>query len=255
MKKLIQILFISLLMVSGSVMAEPTIKDIYQMAQTDKEQALKMIDQVIEAHPKSAKAYFVKTEILLSMNRVPLARIAYNHADKLDSTFGYVKPETLIKVRKALGIKSQQVSEQKFDIASILMICGIVVAGIFVIWLIVRKRTSAEPQYVPQSTFNRPITPYSGSSMSTAPAQSGSGGGTGSGIMSGLATGVAVGAGAVAGAALANHLINGNHSNNNDYKPSSSDSSYTPSSDFGVSDSSSWDSSSSDSDSSDDSNW
>lgn len=227
------------------IMAEPTVKEIFQIAQTNKEQALKMIDQVIEARPKSAKAYFVKTELLLSMKRVSEARDAYYRADKLDSTFGYVDSSTLTKVRNALGIKqkSETISNQ-----NIIIVCGIVICGIVIIWLIVRKRESQPPSYMPNN-MNRPITPFhpSPSNTTSAPVQSGSAT-SGSGIMGSLATGAAVGVGAVAGAALANHLINGNNSSASTKNVTPE---YTPSSDFGVS-SDSWDSgSSSDSSSSD----
>ena len=244
MKKLMQILVLSVsVLFCNGIMAEPTVKEIYQTAKTNKEQALTMIDQVIDAHPKSAKAYFVKTELLLSMKRISEARDAYYRADKLDSTFGYADSGTLTKVRNALGIKpkSESISNQ-----NIIIVCGIVICGILIIWFIVRKR---EPQT--SNNMNRPLTPFnpapSNTSTASAPVQSG-GATSGSGIMGSLATGAAVGVGAVAGAALANHFINGNHSSEptKNITPE-----YTPSSDFGVS-SDSWDSgSSSDSSSSD----
>ena len=247
MKKLMQILVLSVsVLFCNVIMAEPTVKEIFQIAQTNKEQALKMIDQVIDAHPKSAKAYFVKTELLLSMKRISEARDAYYRADKLDSTFGYADSNTLTKVRNALGIKqkSETISNQ-----NIIIVCGIIICGIVIIWLIVRKRESQPPSYMP-TNMNRPITPFhpSPSNAQSAPVQS-SGATSGSGIMGSLATGAAVGVGAVAGAALANHFINGNHSSEPTKNVTPE---YTPSSDFGVSDSSSWDSgSSSDSSSSD----
>lgn len=241
----ILVLFVSVLF-CNVIMAEPTVKEIFQTAQTNKEQALKMIDQVIEAHPKSAKAYFVKTELLLSMKRISDARDTYYRADKLDSTFSYADSNTLTKVRNALGIKqkSETISNQ-----NIIIVCGIVICGIVIIWLIVRKKESQPQPYMPTNYMNRPITPFhpSPSNTQSSPVQSG-GATSGSGIMGSLATGAAVGVGAVAGAALANHFINGNHSSEptKNITPE-----YTPSSDFGVSDSSSWDSGSSSDSSSD----
>jgi hypothetical protein len=239
MKKLMQILVLSVsVLFCNVIMAEPTVKEIFQIAQTNKEQALKMVDQVIDAHPKSAKAYFVKTELLLSMKRVSEARDAYYRADKLDSTFSYADSNTLTKVRNALGIKpkSETISNQ-----NIIIVCGIVICGIVIIWIIVRKREPQSPPYMP-TNMNRPITPFhpSPSNAQSAPVQSGSAT-SGSGIMGSLATGAAVGVGAVAGAALANHFINGNNSSASTKNVTPE---YTPSSDFGVSDSSSWDSSS-----------
>jgi hypothetical protein len=246
MKKIMQILVLSVsVLFCNVIMAEPTVKEIFQIAQTNKEQALKMIDQVIEVRPKSAKAYFVKTELLLSMKRVSEARDAYYRADKLDSTFSYVDPNTLAKVRNTLGIKpkSETISNQ-----NIIIVCGIVICGILIIWLIVRKREPQSPNYMPNN-MNRPITPFhpSPSNAQSAPVQSG-GATSGSGIMGSLATGAAVGVGAVAGAALANHLINGNNSSASTKNVTPE---YTSSSDFGVSDSNSWDSGSSSDSSSD----
>lgn len=254
MKNIIQILVLSLsVLFYNTVMAEPTVKEIFQTIQTDKNQALKMVDEVIKNHPNSSKAYFIKTEILLAMGKKDLAKESFIKSEKLDPTFGYAKPESVTRVRNALGIKpkSESISNE-----NILIIGGIVLAGILIIWMIVRRREPPVPTYMPNN-YNRPITPFHPAPVNTNATVGGTGGttnGSGSGIMGNLATGAAIGAGAVAGAALANHLINGNNSGSSSYRSEdTSSSSYTPDSDFGVSDSGSWDSgdSSSSSDSSD----
>jgi hypothetical protein len=238
MKKIIQTLILSMTLFFGHVvLADPTVKEIFQTSQTNKEQALSMIDDIIKKHPNSSKAYFVKTELLLSMGKNWLAKETFLKAETLDPKFSYAKPESVTRVRNALGIKpkSESISNQ-----NIIIFCGIVICGILIIWLIVRKRESQPPSYMPNNT-NRPITPFhpSPSNTTSAPVQSGSTT-SGSGIMGSLATGAAVGVGAVAGAALANHLINGNNSSQPTKNVTPE---YTPSSDFGVS-SDSWDSSS-----------
>lgn len=257
MTKIIQILVLSLsVLFYNNVMAEPTVKEIYQTLQTDKNQALSMINEVINNHPNSSKAYFIKTEILLAMGKKGLAKESFIKSEKLDPTFGYAKSESVTRVRNALGIKPKSESMSN---ENILIVGGIILAGILIIWLIVRRREPQTPTYMPNN-YNRPITPFHPAPVNTNATVGGTGGTTGggttsgssSGIMGSLATGVAVGAGAVAGAALANHLINGNNSNSPSYRPDNQSSSYTPDSDFGVSDSDSgsWDSGSS-SDSSD----
>lgn len=259
MKKIILALILSLsTLFFNSVMAEPTVKEIYQMGQTDKEQALKMINEIIAKHPNSSKAYFVKTELLLMMSKKDLAKESFIRAEKLDSTFSYSKPEVVTRVRNALGIKTKT---ETISNENMLIVGGIIIGGILIIWLIIRRREPKTPVYMPTNYSNKPITPYNpvtnpvaSNTVATQPqsAQSGSSS-VGSGIMGNIATGVAVGAGAVAGAALANHLINGSNRSDNNHT-STSNSSYTPDSDYSVSDSGGWDSSSSDS-SSDDSNW
>lgn len=255
MKTFIQTLIVSTAFLFGIVHAEPTVKEIYQTAQTDRAQALVMIDQVIAARPNSSKAHFIRAELLLSMNNKSQARAAFIRAEQLDPGFVYASADSVNRLRSKLDIKTAS----SFNNDTMVIVGLIVVFGILAIWLIVRRKQSPVQPYIPTNYMNRPITPFSpappnntnNTQSGITPSQSAPT--TGSNIMSNVATGVAVGAGAVAGAALANHLINGNKSSaaQTDAVDSTR---YTPDSNFGVSDG--WDSSDSGSSSgSDSSDW
>lgn len=257
MQKFIQSLVIVVALITGSVaLAEPTVQDIYRTSQTDRAAALNMINEVIKKHPNSSRAYFVKTEILLSMNKKSQAKESFLMAEKLDPKFAYAKSETVARVKTAVGIQS---ANSFFDKENIFLVGGILIAGILVIWLIVRRKTPTYPNYMPNS-YNRPITPYNPYTAGAQPgqaqptAQPQSSGPSGSGIMGSLATGAAMGAGAVAGATLVNHLLKGNEGSSGTAKDTSAPQyvpTYTPDDNFGVDSAGSWDSGDSGSDNSD----
>ena len=252
MKKFIQsLVVVASIMIGSSVLAEPTVKEIYQTSQTDRAAALNMINAVIKNRPNSARAHFIKAELLLSMNKKAEAKESFFVAEKLDPTFAYARPETVTKLRTALGVKSKP---DLFDNTSMFIVGGIIVGGVIIIWLIVRRRETEYPRYLPSGGLNKPITPYNqvpplSENNSVPPSATGVAGATGtaaapsrgSGIMGGLATGAAMGAGAVAGAALVNHMMNGNKASAAPAEPTAAAPepapSYVPDSDFGFSDS------------------
>lgn len=217
---------------------EPTPQEIYQTKQTDRAKALTMVDEVIAKRPNNSKAYFIKSEILLSLGKKSAAKDAFIRAEQLDPTFKYAKAEEVARVRSALGIKSAS----SFNNDTMIIVGLIIVFGILAIWLIVRRKQPPVQSYIPTNYMNRPITPFNpappnntnNTQSGITPSQSTPT--AGSNIMSNIVTGVAVGAGAVAGAALANHLINGSKSSAAPTDSGSESTQYVPDSNFGVSD-------------------
>ena len=83
--------------------AEPTIKQIYDMAASGKlPEAQTMVQQVLVAHPKSAKAHFVQAELFARQGNAPRAREALAEADRLEPGLAFVKPEVVRSLRAQL---------------------------------------------------------------------------------------------------------------------------------------------------------
>jgi predicted negative regulator of RcsB-dependent stress response len=222
MKSLIySVLIAAVLLFGNAVSAEPTVKEIYQTAQTDSARALVLIDQVIENRPNSSRAHFIRAEILLAMGKKSQARESFIRAERLDPTLRYALPETVDKLRTQLNVKPDSVLDNK----TILMFALIAVLLVLVVWLLVRSKSQNKP-YTLDSTSYRPMPPITpmtaGNNISqatatqsqTTPAVAPQAAQSGmrSNIMGGLATGLAVGAGIAAGSALANNLMNSKES-------------------------------------------
>ena len=83
--------------------AEPTLKQIYETAAAGKlPEAQIMVQQVLVAHPKSAKAHFVQAEMFSRQGNFPRAREALAEADRLEPGLPFVKPEVVQVLRKQL---------------------------------------------------------------------------------------------------------------------------------------------------------
>lgn len=241
MKKLISALVVSLAMFTTVVVAQPTVKEIYQTAQTDKQRALGMINEVIRLHPNSARAYYIQSELLLQSGKKAEARASFVKSQQLDPSLSFAKPESVTRLRTALGIKQSNSTGLGVNTDQLILWgCGILLVILIAIMFMRRKKPPV-PDYV--SSYNlqpRPITPFNqntatqpaaGQPPQTAPA---AGGGS---LMGSLAQGAAMGVGVAAGATLANHLLNGNKSSASPVDSAPSVPSYTPDSDFGVMDS------------------
>ena len=94
---------------SGLAMAqqEPTMNQIYAAAQAGNiDQAQVMVQQVLVAHPKSAKAHFVQSELFARQGNVPKAREALSEAQRLAPGLPFAKPEAVTSL--FCGIKSSK---------------------------------------------------------------------------------------------------------------------------------------------------
>ena len=83
--------------------AEPTLRQIYETAAAgDLPEAQLMVQQVLVAHPKSAKAHFVQAEMFSRQRNLPRARESLAEADRLEPGLPFVKPEVVQVLRKQL---------------------------------------------------------------------------------------------------------------------------------------------------------
>ena len=92
----------------GAAMAqsEPSLKQIYEAAQSGKvDQAQVMVQQVLIAHPTSAKAHYVQAELFARQGQASRGREALQMADKLAPGLPFAKPEAVQALRTQLASK------------------------------------------------------------------------------------------------------------------------------------------------------
>ena len=86
--------------------AEPTIKQIYEAAESGQiAQAQTMVQQVLIAHPNSARAHFVQAELFARQGLPSRGREALQAADKLAPGLPFAKPEAVQALRTQLTSK------------------------------------------------------------------------------------------------------------------------------------------------------
>ena len=249
----------TLLLLAGSAMAEPTIDQVYQAANAGKfEEARSMMQEVLKAHPDSAKAHYVQAELLARQGDNGAARVELQKARSLNAGLSFAKPESVRALERQLGLgggapvsnAGQPVASARPGIPGWVWMAGIGALVAFLFWR--RQRPAPGPQwdgrigpggapsaaapYTPNAPYGG--APYGGSAYPPPPS-------TGSSLLGSLATGAAIGGGLVAGEALAHRLLDGDESRQHGNAPLIDD---TPSrdasmggDDFGISDSSSWD--------------
>jgi uncharacterized protein len=242
----------------------PTIHQVYQTAQAGHlDDAQHMVDQVLKAHPESAKAHFVNAEILVRQGNMANAKSELALAEKLSPGLPFAKPESVENIKQRISEKgstesmntASTQSGQSIDKTFPWMMLVIGIGAVLLIWMVLRSVFSRRAETYPSqnnggysSTAGRGYPIGSGNPAGFGggqpyPAQTG--GGIGSGIASGLATGAAAGVGIVAGEALMHHFMDGSTNetmNNAPYGNNNNQLSNTiDDPDFGVSDSSSWD--------------
>lgn len=91
---------------NGPVMAqsEPTLAQVYAAAQSGQlDQAQRMIQQVLMAHPQSAKAYFVQSELEARQAHWAKARTALATAEKLAPGLPFAKAQAVQALRTQLA--------------------------------------------------------------------------------------------------------------------------------------------------------
>lgn len=157
--------------------SEPTLNQIYQAAQSGQiEQAQVMMQQVLVAHPDSAKAHFVQAELFARQGKLTQARESLAQAEKLKPGLPFAKIESVQALRAQLAAKpaapatnlsahrlgsspsNQPVEpEPSFPWGLVLALCGAAIA--LVIFLSRRKAASA---YEAQSAYAGPAAMQSG---------------------------------------------------------------------------------------------
>ncbi len=226
---------------------EPTLNQVYATAQAGKmDQAQVMMQQVLVAHPNSAKAYFVQAELYSRQGNLGKAREALATAEKLSPGLAFAKPEAVQTLRAQLAAKSAAPTARSVapvrsvvpDAPSsssswglpLLLAGAAIVAGYFIFRRRVPQPYAQQPVYANQGGMSGPQTfgaggggvaggvmqpPYGQAAYGQAgygqPAYGQpSGSGIGGRIMGGVATGLAVGAGVMAAEAIGRNLM-GNH--------------------------------------------
>jgi len=252
-------------LVAVPALAEPTIDQVYQAVESGHmAQAQQMMDEVLQAHPNSAKAHYVEAELLARQGNMGAAGEQLRTAERLEPGLPFARREAVNQLQQRISSGSGSamapaVSRSGVPWNGILLIGALVILA-FIVIRALRARRAATASYGGPGGSGygpRPVTPYGAPYGGAGVPQAGvppAGGGIGSGIMGGLATGAALGAGMVAGEALAHRLGEGMHGNSGAAGSWGDDQARNDDmggQDFGVSDGSSWDDSSSSADAGD----
>ncbi len=245
---LIPILAIAL---AGPVLAaaDPTLSQVYEAARTGHvAQAQQMMARVLQDHPTSAKAHYVAAELYARQHDTTMARKELDAAEALQPGLPFADAASVGALQRELStthsvnaLPVRPAAHSSFPWGTVV----VVLAGVGVLWLLLRRRTppanvaSAYSGPYPVGTPTAPAGPVSPAGTAVGPS-------IGSGIAGGLASGLAVGAGVVAGEEIARHLLgSGEPENNAPPAPHESvdlaQNDDLGGQDFGVEDASSWD--------------
>lgn len=246
--------------------AEPSIDDIYQAERAGRtEQAQQMIDEVLKAHPNSAKAHYVAAEIAADHGQPAKAREELERAQQIAPNLPFANQGEVLRLQSRIstgapagGATSPGAGRRVADSqgpSGAAIALGLVALAFFG-WLVLRFIRHAQQPRIANS-YGAPMgpgygAPYAGPGY--GPQGYGPGGGLGSQVAGGLATGLAVGAGVVAAEAIGDRIFGhgGTHAGDriaNVDSGADPGPAYQPVDDFGISDSSSWDDGGSSSDS------
>ena len=251
--------------------SEPTLAQVYATAQAGNlEQAQVMMQQVLVAHPGSARAHFVQAELSARQGKLGRAREALASAEKLSPGLSFAKPEAVQALRSQLAAASAAPARSQpsnravsmppppapastFSWGLPLLLAGLAIAlGYFMFRKKPQNSFEPQPAYANQGgltgaqSFGMGNNPGAGT-MATPYGQPGASG-LGGKVMGGLATGLAVGAGVMAAQAIGRSLM-GNHDQsgrepdhfaNNDTQALSSNPDMGGQN-FGINDTGSWD--------------
>ena len=243
--------------------SEPSLNAVYATAQEGKlDQAQVMMQQVLIAHPNSAKAYFVQSELYARQGNMGRAHESLAKAEKLAPGLPFAKPEAVQALRARLNGTHSSGSATPPTVhaaapqpsSSWLVPAALAAAVVALGYLVFRKKAPVQ-SYGPPSWGSGN---GSGSSVAMQPpfgqpqygaAGYGQPGGSGLGgkIMGGVATGLAVGAGVMAAEAIGRNLM-GHNANapstdnfgNNTIAPQANNYDMGGQ-DFGVNDAGTWD--------------
>jgi uncharacterized protein len=217
--------------------ADPTMDQVYQAVRAGEvTQAEQMMTQVLRDHPQSAKAHYVAAEVYARAGDVPTARAELGTAQRLEPGLPFARAQSVQALQRELS-QGETVQTRSgytnprppFSMSTVLLVLG----GIFVLWLMFRRRTAPANGY-PQYPGAMPA-----GVGGVAPGYGGPG--LGSGLAGGLASGLAVGAGVVAGEELARHFLDRPGGALPGAVEPGPDNGAMGGNDFGVSDANSWD--------------
>jgi len=255
---------------SGPAMAaEPSVRDVYATARAGQvDKAITMMDEVIKAHPNSAKAHYVQAELMAKQGRTADARTQLAAAEKLAPGLPGIQPQSVSALKSQLnggsvgnGAVTTTEAPRPAQSRGISWV-GIVLIGalVFGVLAFFRRRNRQAEVYNPPmgGGYGAQGGPGFGGQGFGGPGYGGQGfgggypqqgGGMGSSILGGLATGAAAGAGFAAGERIIDGMF-GDHKDEQ-RRAVHEDTNSAANQDmggnvFGISDDSSWDSSSDD---------
>lgn len=205
--------------------AEPTMNDIYAKAQAGQlAEAQTMVQQVLVAHPNSAKAHYVQAELFARQGALDKARQSLATAEQLAPGLPFANAHSVQELRAQLSAPraiANTPNQAVYQPAAKqgnnwLLPVGLTALFFIGVMLWMRSRRPQTPvyngsSYDAGSGMNTPapypVNPQPGYGNGYgAPAQPS----MGSRIAGGLATGLAVGAGVVAAEAIGRSLMGGN---------------------------------------------
>ena len=264
LKRLTLPLGLALVMLAGTALAaDPSAHQIYLTLKGGNiGEAQQMIQQVLRDHPQSAKAHFVAAEVDARAGNYGLARQQLAKAESLAPGLPFERASAVSQLRRQLGERGgagfarSAPARHGSNLGWALLLIG----GVIVVWMIVRRRMAARYNTYPGQFAAGPgqvpggMPPGGPAGMAGgyppgyAPGYGpGAGPGAGSGIMRGLGTGLAIGAGMAAGEELVDHMLGGN-SGGGVIPDANAGQAIDPQvnsemggNDFGMSDSGSWD--------------
>lgn len=265
----------------GSAMAqtEPTLDQVYEAAKSGQlDKAQTMMQQVLVAHPNSAKAHYVQAELSARAGNLSRAREELANAEKLAPGLSFAKPDAVQHLRNQLAGKSSVSANANANALSVAPAAvapappassfpwglALALGGAAIGLGIYLTRKKAAPPLAPATAYGNglsgpqtfgmgnasPNAPYGQPPYGQAPyGQPAASSGLGSRVAGGLATGLAVGAGMMAANAIGKTLMgDGEHGsraadqgasgNGWDAAPQNAD---MGGQDFGIQDGGSWD--------------
>ena len=176
-KLLAKLILVASLLAGGLAMAqsEPTMSQIYSTAQAGRlDDAQVMVQQVLVAHPKSAKAHFVQAELYSRQGKLDLARQALASAEQNAPGLSFAKPEAVKALRAQLGAMPLAVPAKPVPVSyaspqapaqsssswllPLVLAGGLITAAFFFFRRRAPEPVFQQPAYAPQSGLNGPQT-------------------------------------------------------------------------------------------------
>lgn len=186
----------------------PTIHQVYDAAKSGHlDQAQRMMDQVLAAHPNSAKAHYVEAEILTAAHQYARASTELNTAQRLAPELPFEQPQAVqaLQARIAQGLAGGGMTPAHASSGISWVVILLIVGCVILLAVVLRALMTPRPMPL---TYNNGVPPTNSmGTMGSAPVYPTSP--MGGGLMSGLTTGLGVGAGIAAGEALVNHFTHG----------------------------------------------
>lgn len=230
--------------------ASPTPDDIYRAARAGNlAQAQQMVEQVIAAHPNSAKAHYVAAEIYAKEGKLAQGRSELEKAVQLKPGLPFAQPQAVAALSAMLSPQGAHPPMRRGSFPFGAVVIGILAIGIII--AVIKFSAARTADRVRYGNGGYPNGPNGAGGPGGYPpggyppgGYPPAGGGIGSGIVGGLATGAAMGAGIVAGEAVAHHFLDGDNAQaaGNPVQPAQfTQNDDMGGNDFGLTDNSGWD--------------